>query len=233
MSPTSPSKQYWDRKIRLWESSVYQQATAGLPWLERVATHFRRPVQARMAKTVEILTPWIAGKTVVDLGCGSGILAEQLLRRGASWVVGLDIAPSAIAAARQRMAMAGVAPDRYLFREQDLVDDPRLPTADLIVGLGFLDYLTPPQTVRFFRALSVPYYWFSFPEWRWQPVFLLHELYLRAAGCPVFCKYTPKAFEAVLALAGRGADRRWLTTPENLRFLHNLPSEALAVGNGR
>lgn len=49
----------------------------------------------------------VAGKTLLDVGCGDGALALDLARRGAI-VTGLDPAPAMIAAARQRSETAGM-----------------------------------------------------------------------------------------------------------------------------
>jgi ribosomal protein L11 methyltransferase len=49
------------------------------------------------------------GETVLDYGCGSGILAIAALKLGASRVVGVDIDPNAVAAARANARRNGVA----------------------------------------------------------------------------------------------------------------------------
>ncbi len=48
----------------------------------------------------------VAGKTLLDVGCGDGALASELARRGAI-VTGLDADPVMIAAARQRAEIEG------------------------------------------------------------------------------------------------------------------------------
>lgn len=52
-----------------------------------------------------------AGETVIDYGCGSGILAIAAAKLGAGTVVGTDIDPQAIAAAEANAADNGVAID--------------------------------------------------------------------------------------------------------------------------
>ncbi len=52
----------------------------------------------------------LAGRTVLDVGCGGGILAEALARRGAR-VTGIDVSPEAIAAARRHAAASALAID--------------------------------------------------------------------------------------------------------------------------
>jgi ribosomal protein L11 methyltransferase len=51
------------------------------------------------------------GATVIDYGCGSGILGIAAARLGASAVVGIDIDPQAIASTRDNAAANGVAVD--------------------------------------------------------------------------------------------------------------------------
>lgn len=64
---------------------------------------------------------------VVDLGCGSGIWAERLLRAGYD-VVGFDLSAAMIAMARKR------APKAKLFRKSLL--DAELPACDAVTSLG-------------------------------------------------------------------------------------------------
>src|SRR5262245_57582921 len=43
------------------------------------------------------------GKRVLDVGCGSGALAEAMLERGATFVTGLEISPGMAELARRRL----------------------------------------------------------------------------------------------------------------------------------
>lgn len=53
------------------------------------------------------------GARVLDVGTGSGLLAEAAVRLGAGWVVALDIEREAVAEARQRFSEAGL-PGEFL-----------------------------------------------------------------------------------------------------------------------
>ncbi len=73
----------------------------------------------------------LAGKTVIDFGCGSGILAIAALKLGASQAIGIDIDPQAIQASRDNAERNGVA-DRlslYLPHQQ-----PENLQADVVVA---------------------------------------------------------------------------------------------------
>ena len=51
-----------------------------------------------------------AGKSFLDMGCGSGILSIAAAKLGMSPVAGFDVDPEAVAAARENAARNGVSP---------------------------------------------------------------------------------------------------------------------------
>lgn len=61
----------------------------------------------------------LTGKTVIDFGCGSGILAIAAIKLGAAKVVGIDIDPQAITASKENATRNGVADQLELFLPQD------------------------------------------------------------------------------------------------------------------
>jgi len=60
----------------------------------------------------------LAGKTVIDFGCGSGILAIAALKLGAERAIGIDIDPQAIQASRDNAERNGVADRLELYLPQ-------------------------------------------------------------------------------------------------------------------
>lgn len=73
----------------------------------------------------------LTGKTVIDFGCGSGILAIAALKLGASHAIGIDIDPQAIQASRDNAERNGVSDrlDLYLPEQQ-----PNNLSADVVVA---------------------------------------------------------------------------------------------------
>ncbi|MGV3345326.1 50S ribosomal protein L11 methyltransferase [Enterobacteriaceae bacterium LUAb1] len=57
----------------------------------------------------------LTGKTVIDFGCGSGILAIAALKLGAARAIGIDIDPQAIQASRENARRNGVADRLQLY----------------------------------------------------------------------------------------------------------------------
>ena len=71
----------------------------------------------------EVLRP---GGRVLDLGCGSGILAIAALALGASRAVGVDIDPKAADVAFENAALNGIGPDRLAVYAGDVLSDKKL-----------------------------------------------------------------------------------------------------------
>lgn len=78
----------------------------------------------------------LVGKTVVDFGCGSGILAIAALKLGAARAVGIDIDPQAITASRDNAERNGVSDRLELYlpkdQPQDLLGD--VVVANILAG---------------------------------------------------------------------------------------------------
>ncbi len=73
----------------------------------------------------------LEGKTIVDFGCGSGILAIAALKLGAAKVIGIDIDPQAILASRTNAERNGVSDKLELYLPKD---QPEGILADLVVA---------------------------------------------------------------------------------------------------
>ncbi|MDR0218339.1 MAG: 50S ribosomal protein L11 methyltransferase [Enterobacteriaceae bacterium] len=65
----------------------------------------------------------LAGKTVIDFGCGSGILAIAALKLGAKHAIGIDIDPQAIQASRDNAGRNGVSEQLTLHLAKDQPND--------------------------------------------------------------------------------------------------------------
>ncbi len=73
----------------------------------------------------------LAGKTVIDFGCGSGILAIAALKLGAAKAIGIDIDPQAIQASRDNAERNGVSDRLSLYLP---ADQPEGLKADVVVA---------------------------------------------------------------------------------------------------
>ena len=74
------------------------------------------------------------GKRVLDLGCGSGILAIGALVLGCADAVGCDIDPKAPEVALSNAALNGIGPDRFTVYAGDVIGDASL---RVFLGTGY------------------------------------------------------------------------------------------------
>ncbi|HDZ9180151.1 TPA: 50S ribosomal protein L11 methyltransferase [Vibrio cholerae] len=64
----------------------------------------------------------LSGKTVIDFGCGSGILAIAAIKLGAAKVIGIDIDPQALLASKDNAARNGVEDQIEVYLPKDQPD---------------------------------------------------------------------------------------------------------------
>jgi 2-polyprenyl-6-hydroxyphenyl methylase/3-demethylubiquinone-9 3-methyltransferase len=83
----------------------------------------------------------LAGLSVVDVGCGGGLLCEPLARLGAA-VTGIDPAAASIEAATRHARAAGLAIDYRVVAAEQLVVERR--QFDLVCAMEVVEHVTDP-----------------------------------------------------------------------------------------
>lgn len=87
----------------------------------------------------------IAGKKVLDVGCGGGILAESMAVRGAG-VTGIDLAKKSLKVAQLHSLETGVSVDYRCVPVEDLAAE--LPAAfDAVSCMEMLEHVPDPESV--------------------------------------------------------------------------------------
>ena len=86
----------------------------------------------------------IAGKTVVDIGCGGGILSESLARAGAN-VKGIDLADKALRLAKLHSLETGVKVDYEKIAAEDLAAS-HPASFDVVTCMEMLEHVPDPQS---------------------------------------------------------------------------------------
>lgn len=96
----------------------------------------------------------LAGKQVLDVGCGAGLLAEPLTRLGAM-VTGIDAAPENIAAAKAHAEGAGLTIDYRAGEASGLLADGK--RFDLVTSMEVIEHVADPAAfVATLAALLTP-----------------------------------------------------------------------------
>lgn len=138
---------------------------------------------------------------VLDVGCGSGRAAEDVLEAGASDYVGVDLAGPMLALARERLARFG---DAVTLVEGDFLAEPLEGPFDVVLALGLFDYQAEPERlVRRMRDRTAPggSIVASFPRWSWLKGPVRKLRYEVLADCPIF-DYTERELRFLFGAAG-------------------------------
>ena len=136
----------------------YFDRTAADAWARLTSTAkvggIRATVRAGRDRMRATLLGWLpedlAGKRVLDAGCGTGALAVEAARRGAE-VVAIDLSPTLVELARDRVP-SGLA-GTIEFRAGDMLD-PALGFFDHVVAMDSLIHYAERQTVGALAALA-------------------------------------------------------------------------------
>jgi SAM-dependent methyltransferase len=153
---------------------------------------------------------------VLDVGCGSGRIAEFVLEAGAGHYVGIDFSEPMISLSRARLARYG---DRPELITGDFLGARIEGEFDVVLALGLFDYLPEPH--RFTRRmyqLCAPGGCVvgSFPTWSWVKGPVRKVRYEWIGDCPIF-NYSRRELE--LLFGASGFDRVEIASPGRSGYL--------------
>lgn len=87
----------------------------------------------------------LSGKTVLDVGCGGGILSESMARRGAT-VTGIDLGEKALKVAKLHKLESGVDVEYRLVSAETLAEE-RPQSFDIVTCMEMLEHVPDPALV--------------------------------------------------------------------------------------
>ena len=200
--PAPDPKTFWNAKILGWEASRYGGAAAP-NLIEGLAGRVSSSLRFRLDAAARLLAPHLAGRTVVELGCGSGLLAERLLALGAASYQGYDFSEAAIARAEQRAAASPLG-EAMRFAVAAVADLPSQGDA-LVISLGLVDWLAPAELERLFALGRQGSCLHAFSERRRSAAQLVHRAYVHFSYGWRNGGYAPRYHQAaeIAAIADR------------------------------
>lgn len=126
----------------------------------------------------------LRGRTVADIGCGSGPYVIEALRRGAAHVVAVDPAPGMLRLLRERLSARGDQQNCTIL--QGSLPESQVPVCDHAIVMGVMDYVEDPRPfLRALRATVRASAVLSFPSKHWfRTPFRKFRYWVRS--CPVY-----------------------------------------------
>ncbi|MCW5670698.1 MAG: bifunctional 2-polyprenyl-6-hydroxyphenol methylase/3-demethylubiquinol 3-O-methyltransferase UbiG [Hydrogenophaga sp.] len=104
----------------------------------------------------------LAGKQVLDIGCGGGILSDSMARKGAD-VTGIDLSVKALRVAQLHALEAGTANVRYQEISAEAMAQERPGAFDVVTCMEMLEHVPDPASVvRACSTLVKPGGWVFF-----------------------------------------------------------------------
>jgi 2-polyprenyl-6-hydroxyphenyl methylase/3-demethylubiquinone-9 3-methyltransferase len=152
----------------------------------------------------------LAGKRALDVGCGGGILADAMARKGAK-VLGIDLAGKALKVAQLHAMEAGTANVEYREVAAEALAEEMPGQFDVVTCMEMLEHVPdPPSVVRACATLAKPGGWVFFSTINRNPKSFVFAI----LGAEYLLKLLPKGTHeyarfirpSELAEACRGAD---------------------------
>jgi ubiquinone/menaquinone biosynthesis C-methylase UbiE len=159
---------------------------------------FRRGLFTRVDRSAAIVRRYDQPR-VLDVGCGSGRVAEVMMKAGVGEYVGCDFSEDMLELAGKRLApYTGTGPDgsdRVKLVTGDFLQLEFDGQFDVILGLGLFDYLPEPYLfVNKMRALARGSVFATFPRWDWVKGPSRYVRYNIIRRCPIY-NYTARELE--------------------------------------
>tara|TARA_B100001964_G_C14094473_1_gene536335 strand:+ start:300 stop:971 length:672 start_codon:yes stop_codon:yes gene_type:complete len=184
-------KQFWLNKIIGWENGRYNIKDVKSNFLEKFSDKFSSSLMYRQKIAINFLITKIKNKNIVELGCGSGLIANELMHLGAKSYIGIDFATNAIERAKKNTAPE--YKENIHFYEKEILDIKDL-KGDIIFSLGLIDWLTNEEISHLFKLCSGFKFIHSFSEKKLSPYLYLHKLYVYLSYGRKNKNYVPRYF---------------------------------------
>ena len=180
MASQSDAAKFFDSFAEAFDTLYDDKRNFAMRWFDR---YFRSDMFIRFALTFERLGD-LQGKTVLDIGCGSGPYIIEALRRGAVKTCAVDPAQGMLDLTQKKLKTAG-------FVEQCSLVEGVFPGVDLeshdhVIVMGVMDYVKDAVGfLREMRPLVGVSAAVSFPSRHWLRT-PLRKFRYRLRNCPVY-----------------------------------------------
>ena len=174
-------QRFWNKSADKFDAIYTGEKSAIHRRLDRV---FRKDMYDRFDWVMRH-SECLEGKTICDIGCGSGRFVAEFARRGVARAVGVDVAPKMLSLATQLVASEGLK-GTCEFIEADILDWHVQEKFDVTTAIGVWDYIANPAArLARIRAITDLKFLSTWPRlWTWRMP--LRKMRLGLANCPVY-----------------------------------------------
>jgi ubiquinone/menaquinone biosynthesis C-methylase UbiE len=138
---------YFDKAATTFDTFYDHKRSAFMQWVDR---EYRSDIFTRYRLAFEVLEP-MSGKTVIDIGCGSGPYVVEACRRGCEKVIGFDMADGMLELAKKRAESVGCL-EKCQFIQGAFPETVPEEKCDYAIVMGVMDYIADPSA--FFDTLA-------------------------------------------------------------------------------
>lgn len=192
---------YWDRTASSFDA-IYTGKKPG--WARFLDKSLRRDMYQRFDWVMENSGD-LKGKSVCDLGCGTGRYVIAYAQSGAQRVLGIDGAPSMVQQASSLIQQAGLEGKAEVL-EYPILNCPEDEVFDITIAVGVFDYTE--DSVPFLekiRRITGSRFLSTFPRY-WTYRMPMRKVRLGLLGCPVYF-YSDRQIRALHDKAGFRVER--------------------------
>lgn len=224
-------KDFWDKKILKWEKSRYERPSKNDSYFEKIAGLLSNSLRQRLDIARKLILPHVKGKRIVELGCGSGFLAEDFIRAGASEYLGVDVSEKAISEALVRhLNFAYSSRIKFLSRNISSLEQIE---GDIVISLGLLDWLKEDEINKIFKLAAGISFFHSISERRpFSVQQSIHRLYVYLSYGHKTGAYIPHYYYAseIMDIAARHTEKP-INCYRNRRLSFSIFLTTLPINN--
>jgi 2-polyprenyl-3-methyl-5-hydroxy-6-metoxy-1,4-benzoquinol methylase len=142
MKKIDDQSDFWDRYSKDFDAIYTHEKSGFQNLLDRI---FRKDMYERFEFTMQQSQP-ILDKSILDVGCGSGIYSLEYARQGARKVIGIDYSEKMIQLAKSRLIsekLGGICE----FQVSDIMNYNNELKFDISIAIGLFDYIKDPNPI--------------------------------------------------------------------------------------
>lgn len=136
----SDPQTYWESKIIDWDALRYEGQLKPSSLVYKIIKNPQDIIEYRKQLILQHMQPYISGKHVIELGCGTGRMAKPIIEIGARSYQGADFTKQGIQACLERTEQQGIR-DCTSFQCIDIADMKQL-QGDYVFTNGVIAYLS-------------------------------------------------------------------------------------------